>query len=733
MRLRPTLRRAWPILSAAVATTGLLGSSGTARAQTIAPVSPGVSSPGAPGAPGDDEDPSRWLKELDVEAGTLDADLKLRELELRDGVRVRLSPYYLRSERIHISLTSWGVRVRGHGILTFCPCDDPPIAIGFSGGYAGPPDELIVEDPTLRLFGVPVFWLPYLWLRSPRKIGLTMPQVSFRGGDGLFLGQGVHFPVGQGLELGAGVYTRGGFATTAELATTRTFSLVRFDYRSAPAVGDRDDIPSGVGLAIDAHGDLGALGIEHAANMTWDLDAIRGARGLRTTLDLEPLARPWDRAAAEARLGPMSLGFDLVDRRGEALDHYGFARPYVALAGATSLGTIGGTSLRAVLGPRFVRGRRADGVGDASWGIEMGAPLGIATMSATTQIDSRLAHAGSYSPGELDGALPPSTAPFQGDGRGGAIVGEGKLEFSLPLARRLRLEHAAGGPPVLHVIEPLLRFSGVAARGGGDRGALAGFVAAPIFAATTPSTTTDSYDATSAFAGVASFGARTSIGAMASGIAPGRDPWIGKLIAELTVGTLFAPLRRDAASALTLSYVTRTSSGAGIQLGMQGALARSIREGDDRTLGWVGLGRARFDTSRDGLSIELRSSVRSELPVIGAWALLGSDVAPRLATATGLAAPGATLGLGAGFPIGLGMRLGGDVDAYGEKLASFGRHSDAVASAKLLDVHSTFRYRHPCGCFRFALRGGHVVGREGIDVFASLELARFEANDARDY
>ena len=648
-------------------------------------------------------------------------------------MRVRLSPYYLRSDRIHISLTSWGVRVRGHGILTFCPCDDPPIAIGFSGGYAGPPDELIVEDPTLRFFGVPVFWLPYLWLRSPRKIGLTVPQVSFRGGDGLFLGQGVHFPIGEGLELGAGVYTRGGFATTAELATARSFTTARFDYRSAPAVGDRDDIPSGVGLAIDARGDAGAIGNSRAANLAWDLDAIRGARGLRTTLDLEPLARPWDRAAAEARLGPMSLGFDVVDRRGEALDHYGFARPYVGLDGSTSLGEVGGTTLRASLGPRFVRGRRADAIADGAWGLEVGAPLGLALMHATTQIDGRLAHAGGYTQGDVSGAFPPANTPFQGDGRSGAIVSEGRLEVSLPLARRLRLDSAAGGPPVLHVSEPLLRVSGVAARGGGDRAGLAGFVAAPIFAGATPSSTTDTYDATTAYAGVTSIGARSSIGAMASGIAPGKDPWIGKLVAEVTLGTMFTPLRRDAAGALSLSYVTRASSGAGIQLGTQGALARSIKSGDDRTLAWVGLGRARFDTSRDGFSIELRSAVRSDLPVIGAWALLGADVAPRLATVTGLAAPGATLGIGTGFPIGLGLRLGGDVDAYGEKLASFVRHGDDVNGAKLLDVHSTLRYRHPCGCFRFGLRGGHVVGREGIDVFASLELARFEANDARDY
>src|SRR5438445_8975168 len=43
---------------------------------------------------------------------------------------------------------SYGVRVTGTGELGFCPCDRPPIAIGFSGGYAAPPDDLIVENPT---------------------------------------------------------------------------------------------------------------------------------------------------------------------------------------------------------------------------------------------------------------------------------------------------------------------------------------------------------------------------------------------------------------------------------------------------------------------------------------------------------------------------------------------------------------------------------------------------------
>src|SRR5688500_2923961 len=108
--------------------------------------------------PGPEDDPARWLKELDLEAGSAEADLRLRELDLHNGVRVRLPPYYLRADRIHLSLGTWGVRVKGFGLLTFCPCEDPPVAVGFTGGWAGPPDELIVENPTLRVMGLPILW-----------------------------------------------------------------------------------------------------------------------------------------------------------------------------------------------------------------------------------------------------------------------------------------------------------------------------------------------------------------------------------------------------------------------------------------------------------------------------------------------------------------------------------------------------------------------------------------------
>ncbi|GAC1393497.1 MAG: hypothetical protein NVSMB47_00920 [Polyangiales bacterium] len=681
----------------------VLGTTARARAQSSAPLPP-------------EQDPARWLKELDVEAGTVEADVRLRELELKDGVRVGLPPYHLRADQIHLSLTRWGVRVRGKGELGFCPCEDPPIAIGFSGGYAAPPDELIVENPTLRVFGVPVLWLPWLWLRSPRKIGLTTPEVSFRGGDGLFLGQGVHVPLGAGLELGVGAYTRGGVAAQAALATERTHTRLRADFRSAPEVGARTDVPSGTGLAVDAYGELGG-GRWADPTLVWDADAIRGARGVRTTLDLEPLARPFDRGAVEAHVGPAAVGVDVLDRRGETVDHYAFARPWLGLGGGVPLGELGSTSVDVTASPRIVRARRADAIADASWRLDLGAPLGPAQLLGSAAMQARAARSGG--------------GPSTGDpsGRAAAAVGEVKLELSLPLARALSIARAAGGPPILHVIEPLVRGSIVGARGGGDREALAGFAATPLLVEGAPGDPTTPLDPRTLGAAVAALGARTTIGAMAGGIAPGRDPWIGRIAIEAVGGTLIAPAHRDAAAAGRLEASTRRANGGGLEATVEGALTRTLRADLDRTVGWLMLGRVRGDTARDGLRVEARGSTRGALPVLGGWALLGADAAPRISTATGLIAPGATLGVGVGFPLGLGLRVGGDVDAYADSLAAYARHG----APRLLDLHSTFRYRHPCGCFQLGLRGGHVVGREGLDVFATLELAQVEPRAASDW
>jgi hypothetical protein len=629
-----------------------------------------------------DEDPSRWLKELDLEAGSAEADLRLRELDLRDGVKVRLPPYYLRADRIHLSLGKWGVRVKGFGLLTFCPCEDPPVAVGFTGGWAGPPDELIVENPTLRILGLPVLWLPYLWLRSPRKIGLTTPDISFRGPDGLFLGQGVHLPIGHGLELGAGAYVGGGFALRGDLATERSTTNVRFDFRRASDVGDRD-VPSGAGLAIDSHGIIGKT--------AWDIDALRGARAVRTTLDLDSIARPYDHADGIARVGPVAFGFSALDVRGAPIDTAYMARPWVGLAASMATGTIGATQGSIAFGPRFVASREAETIADASLAQILAAPLGAASMDIALRADGRVGRSGE---------------------RLAAGVLDGRAELSLPLARAYALQRAAGGPPVIHVIEPLIRASAVHAAISGERQGLSGFVAAPAFAES----------ARSALLG--SIGARTALGT--AGLAPGRDPWIGKLAGEIAAGVLLTD-RRAAALSSELSFTTRHVDGGSTLIALQGAGTRALD--DRRGYGWLVAGRTRWLYSRTGFGAELRGAARGDLSVLAGWALLGAELAPRLTTATGLNAAGATYGAGTAFPLGFGFRIGADVDVYGTSTrALFDR-----GGTHLLDVRGTLRYRHPCGCFRMAIRGGHVVGREGVDIFASFELAKTDPNDPRDF
>lgn len=654
-----------------------------------------------------DEDPARWLKELDLEAGAADADLRLRELDLRDGVKVRLSPYHLRAERIHLSLGQWGVRVKGHGVLTFCPCDAPPVSIGFSGGWAGPPDELIVEDPTLRILGVPVLWLPYLWLRSPRKLGLSTPDVSFRGADGLFLGQGVHLPWGRGLELGAGVYTGGGFASTADLVTDQTSTLVRFDFRRARDVPG--DVPSGAGLAVDARGHTGSS----FAGLAWDVDAIRGARGLRTTLELDGLARPFDRATAMGGVGPVRVGVDAMDTRGAPLDGLSFVRPWVGLAGAWAHGTHGGSNGSISFGPRWVRDRGAETIGDGSFATTLAGPLGLAQWQADARLEGRVARAGSGGAGGAGDAA---------GGRVAALVGEARLEASLPFAKALAIDRAAGGPPVLHVLEPLVRAAGLGASASGDRGALAGFIAAPAFA--DRAGLSDRARA----AGLFTLGGRSRVGSMSGGIAPGRDPWIGKLVTELSVGALFLDDRRDLTAAAAVGWTTRNAAGGATSIDLRGAATTPLEVDSKRTnVGWLGAGRLRFESSRDGFGAELRGAARGDLPVLAGLALLGADLAPRLTTATGLASPGTTVGLGTALPVLGGFRLSGDLDVYGPS------RQELFTSARLVDLRGTLRYRHPCGCFRMAVRGGKIVGREGVDVFATFELARTDPDQARDF
>ena len=104
---------------------------------------------------------------LDARADDVAIDARQNELQLKGNVRVDSMPFYLTSDELAVRRTRFGAEVTGKGQVAFCPCLGTPLAVGFDGATVAPPADLFLRDPTLRVFGVPVLWLPYVWMRSP--------------------------------------------------------------------------------------------------------------------------------------------------------------------------------------------------------------------------------------------------------------------------------------------------------------------------------------------------------------------------------------------------------------------------------------------------------------------------------------------------------------------------------------------------------------------------------------
>ena len=259
---------------------------------------------------------------VDFEAGEVELDPALKRLRLDDGVVVVVDRYRLRSPRLLLTRGPRGVHVEGHGVLAFCPCPDPPVSVGFSGATVAPPTDLLLEGPTLYVGQVPVFWLPWLWLRAINRPGLLPPRVSWRGSDGLLVGQGFHIPVEFGEAQPAiwdtyvSGYFQGGIEVETQLTTKATTTAVRWDRL-------RQSL-----LAIESHGSSQG---RHRGGIRWRVNAIRGARGRRGILELEAASRPYDRADVSlgTHQGPWTLGLgaDATARRGGALGETGAVGP----------------------------------------------------------------------------------------------------------------------------------------------------------------------------------------------------------------------------------------------------------------------------------------------------------------------------------------------------------------------------------------------------------------------
>lgn len=265
---------------------------------------------------------------VEFRATRVDLDPDSARVTLEDDAEVHLGRYHIAGERLELQRDPHGLRVDGSASVAFCPCPDPPLVWDFDSATVAP-NDLFLENATLKVGGAPVLWLPYIWLRSPKRIGLLPPRPSWRGDDGLFLGTGLHVPLDADAEsvvdLMPGLYVRGGSELGLRVRTPETRTDARWDRV------DRDLV------AFEAQGHLRRARSE----LVWDVSALRGPRARSGTVDLDAAARPYDHAvvrAGVATAGVSAALFGVADApRGLALDAPAYGGPGAGLSVAAPL------------------------------------------------------------------------------------------------------------------------------------------------------------------------------------------------------------------------------------------------------------------------------------------------------------------------------------------------------------------------------------------------------------
>ncbi len=382
--------------------------------------------PKAPSAPG------REFR-VDFSAKHLDVDAELGELSLSGDAVVTVGRYRLGGERVRLQRGPRGIGVEGGGDIAFCSCDKPPVTLGYSSVTIAPPSDVLIKHAVLRAGGVPLFWLPYLWLRSPDRLGLIFPSVEWRGHDGLLVGSGVHVPfdanqgrpAARSLDIGGFGYTTGGARVDARLFTPQSTSFVRWDYRD------------GTALSVDAHA---AVSGQTAALVAYDADASLGSRGRRALSSLEAAARRYDHARlGVASTGSLMYGFGVAAdaERGAWLSEPLNVGPFALVSTGGALGdrTSYALDLGAVSTLRAGQ-RRTDNA--ETRGLERG------SLESALLLGPALAKLGAFEQGELL-SVPAQAVSKLRTGAGVAL--------SLPLLRRFGAASHLVSPELLGRVE----------------------------------------------------------------------------------------------------------------------------------------------------------------------------------------------------------------------------------------------------------------------------------------
>ncbi|HSY24166.1 MAG TPA: hypothetical protein VK841_18695 [Polyangiaceae bacterium] len=672
-------RRLWLVALASAPALVAVPSRAGAQTAPAAPVPAVPSPPPAPDVPAPapvPEVPSPALGSAEAAAGVafgadeVRLDTKTQSLDVAGHVRVDEPPFHLSSDALAMKRVPIGVELAGHGILAFCPCLGTPLSVRFSGATVAPPYDVILKQPVLDVFGVPIAWAPAVWLRSRARPGLLPPDLGWRGADGFFAGGGVHLPwfaptragaastttgagdAAAGLDLRAGGYVEGGFAVQTDLATEATRTRIGWDrFRGED------------GVSLDASG---ASSPSANPSVSWRIAALRGERAVRATTDVGQAAQAFDRGAAEARW--TALGWTVASRV-EA----------VAIRGgdAADLGASGPVLV--------VRRSDAMGPGGTYDATLEGGQLASALQGATSfaRGEAHAQWAWSFGPAATSVALH-GVGQVADDGTERAAAGAAQLRgrLGVPLIRAFGAESVVSGgaalpDPWVHTTEPYVEAAAIETRAAD---------AALLPAAR--GMTAPNGEAWVASAGwtnaIGQWGARTS----------------GELdVAAGLVGSLPASGEVSGAEGVVRA---RASVQAPV-LSLRADAARVIAGADSRGGAFSGTLRA---GSRSGLHAGAHVAERDGVDPVLARAL----VDPTLEPASGFfAATGWTAGADAGVPFGsrITLRASSDADLTAREL---------VAVGGAIELHD------PCGCVVLRANGAERIGRGGVDVWLSIDL-----------
>ncbi|MDB4933411.1 MAG: hypothetical protein JWP87_383, partial [Labilithrix sp.] len=589
-------------------------------------------------------------------------DARQRTLELVGNVRVDSPPFHLTSQRIRLTRTRYGIEIVGRGSLAFCPCLGTPLKVDFDEAIVAPPGDLILKNPTLRFYDVPILPLPYFWLRSDEKLGVLPPDLAYRGQDGVFAGGGVHVPwkshgAKNALDLRGGAYVLRGFVADARLRTASSTTKVRYDRLPGGSGATNDD-----GLLVDARGatSSGELGL------AWDADVLRGDRGVASTTELDAAARRWDRATAEGALrgGPfvVSTAMRAVTRRGGNLTDVEAAGPIVSARASGAAGTaitydvtLEGGSLRT-----------SDGTTGAASRDALSFARGEIGARAVGTLDALEASVAVRGAGDV---------AANGTRNGTDRAASARARLGAPLARRYGSnEH----DPWVHVIDPYVEGAILHARGDDLLGMTAARGASGV-------------DGT---APLAAAGFTSTIGRWSSREAFEIGGAGGTAFGSRRVASQVRPLARGRAAA-SLSWLGASADVATVLGG--------DTKGDD---GFAAVARARLGRA-DGLRVLANVAAREGLDPILARALVDAPLEP----ASGfLVAEGTTGGAGVVVPWARAFTtsLGADAD---------------LTRRELVAARAGIELRDRCGCLTLRVLGAHRLGRDGVDVWLALDFA----------